>query len=257
MTSPLNLTTSTLASQMRMWRGTSSFHPARKQPEQLLEVYEFEACPYCRLLREALTELELDALIYPCPKNGTRFRPKAIELGAKSQFPLLVDPNTKQTLLESADIIDYLSQTYDGGLRASRGFGRTVSVASSYAATGMRSMGRVRGMFARPSTAPIQPLELYSFESSPYARPVRELLCELELPYILRNFGKSQWREMGPPFVRDKILPSAPLTGRNRIKLRELTGRSQVPYLIDPNTGTAMFESGDIMRYLEEVYAAA
>ena len=28
-----------------------------------------------------------------------------------------------------------------------------------------------------------------------------------------------------------------------------------VPYLADPNTGTAMFESADIVRYLRETYA--
>ena len=34
------------------------------------------------------------------------------------------------------------------------------------------------------------------------------------------------------------------------------TGHVQVPYLIDPNTGTEMFESADIIRYLEQTYAA-
>jgi glutathione S-transferase len=29
----------------------------------------------------------------------------------------------------------------------------------------------------------------------------------------------------------------------------------QVPYLIDPNTGQAMFESADIVAYLERTYA--
>jgi glutathione S-transferase len=30
----------------------------------------------------------------------------------------------------------------------------------------------------------------------------------------------------------------------------------QVPYLVDPNTDTAMYESADIIRYLEQHYAA-
>ncbi len=42
-----------------------------------LEHYEFG------LVREALTELDLDAIIYPCPKGGVRFRQKAQELGGK------------------------------------------------------------------------------------------------------------------------------------------------------------------------------
>jgi glutathione S-transferase len=28
-----------------------------------------------------------------------------------------------------------------------------------------------------------------------------------------------------------------------------------IPYLIDPNTNTAMFESADIIAYLQETYA--
>ena len=32
------------------------------------------------------------------------------------------------------------------------------------------------------------------------------------------------------------------------------TGRFQVPYLKDPNTGVALFESAEIVKYLDEVY---
>ena len=110
-------------------------------------------------------------------------------------------------------------------------------------------------MRARPSRAPEQPLELYSFEASPYSRPVRERLSELELPYRLRNFAKSRWQEMGPPAVRQRFFPEAPITSANRRRMRELTGRSQVPYLVDPNTGVSMFESSDILRYLDQTYA--
>ncbi len=31
-------------------------------------------------------------------------------------------------------------------------------------------------------------------------------------------------------------------------------GRVQVPFLIDPNTGVEMFESGEIVDYLEATY---
>jgi len=34
-------------------------------------------------------------------------------------------------------------------------------------------------------------------------------------------------------------------------------GNVQVPYLEDPNTGKALFESADIMAYLEREYAKA
>ena len=45
-------------------------------------------------VREALTLLDLDVLIYPCPKGGPTYRPKAQQMSGKAQFPFLVDPNT-------------------------------------------------------------------------------------------------------------------------------------------------------------------
>ena len=44
------------------------------RPAKPLVLYEFEGCPFCRKVREALTVLDLEALIYPCPKGGTRIK---------------------------------------------------------------------------------------------------------------------------------------------------------------------------------------
>jgi len=251
----LDFTTSILASSVRAWRGSTAFSRRAKQPEKLLELYDIEGCPYCRLVREVLSELDVDAMIYPCPKGGMRFRPTALDISGVSQFPLLVDPNTGDAIVESADIIAHLYKYYGGGkVPGAKGLGRQVAVASSMLATAYRSVGRARGMYAKNAEAPTQPLELYSFESSPYSRPVRELLCELEIPYRLRNFAKSRWQEMGPPLVRAKFFPDAPISSPNRIRLNELTGRSQVPYLVDINTGVGMFESTDILAYLQQTY---
>ena len=114
----------------------------------------------------------------------------------------------------------------------------------------------MRGLKASPSQAPAQPLELFSFEASPFSKPVRARLCELELPYLLRNTGKGAWKDMGPPSFRDRLFKGEMGTSRNRRWLAEHTGKVQVPYLIDPNTGTAMYESGQILRYLNQNYAA-
>jgi glutathione S-transferase len=252
----LDVTASILASQLRGWGGTAAFRPAKKQPEKLLELYDIEASPYCRLVREALTELDLDALILPCPSGGTRFRPKVKALGGKHQHPYLVDPNTGDALYESADIIDYLRRTYDGRIRVAIGLRRKLAVGSSFLASAVRVSNRIRGMTARPSKAPDKPLELFSFEASPYSRLVREVLCELELPYIVRNTGKGRWTDMGPASVRDRLHKAPKDTGRNRKVLFDKTGFVQVPYLIDPNTGTGIYESADIIRYLEASYGA-
>ena len=59
-------------------------------------------------VREALTLLDLDVLIYPCPKGGTTFRPRARELSGKEQFPFLVDPNTGANLVLGERCQDYM-----------------------------------------------------------------------------------------------------------------------------------------------------
>ncbi len=202
------------------------------RPAKRLELYEYEACPYCRKVREALTMLDLDALVLPSPRGGTRFRPEAIARGAKKQFPLLVDPNVDAVLYESDAIIAHLYARYGAGAPALGLRLGSFGNASSAAASAFR-LGN--GRRARPSRRPEQPLELWSFELSPYSRRVREELCELELPYVLHNVGRESPR-------RPELLARA--------------GKIQVPYLEDPNTGAKMFESRDIVRYLATTYAA-
>lgn len=224
------------------------------QPEQLLEVYEMENCPFCRVVRNVLTELDLDARIFPCPKGGKRFRPEVKARGGRELFPYLHDPNTGARLYESADIVAYLYETYAGGEPPSYASIKALRTSPSMAASALR-FGR--GIKARPGRLPEQTLELYSFESSPYSRLVRERLCELELPYILRNCGRNQPVEwIVIPALREKLAPDYAPTQRNRKALMERTGRMQVPYLVDPNTGTEMYESARILRYLETTYGA-
>jgi glutathione S-transferase len=222
-----------------------------RRPKKLLELYEFEACPYCRLVREALTELDLDARIYPSPRGGTRFRPKVTVLGGQQQFPYLVDPNTGRALYESDAIIRYLYTEY-GKRPVPTRLLRPFDVASATLASVPRLAA---GATARPSKSAAKPLELFSFESSPYSRRVRELMCELELPYVLRNTGKARWQDLGPPSLRARLFPDLPVEGRNRKALLERAGRVQLPYLIDPNTGVEMFESAEIRKYLLATYS--
>jgi len=227
---------------------------AGRQPEKLLELYEFEGCPFCRLVREALTELDIDALIKPCPKGGKRYRKEVEEVGGKQQFPFLVDPNTGDELYESADIIAHLYRTYADRAPPRAAFAGGLGLLGSQLATAVRGVAGVR---RREGRAPEQPLELFCFESSPYSRLVRERLCELELPFIQRSTGKAQRADMGPPWVRRRFFPDAPVKGRNREALHERAGRLQVPYLIDPNTGEEMFESDAILDYLDDHYGQA
>ncbi|WP_029890179.1 glutathione S-transferase N-terminal domain-containing protein [Polycyclovorans algicola] len=246
-----------VGSTLTGWRGSACFRPAAVQPAQLLELYDIESSPYCRMVRETLSELDIDVLIKPCPKGGTRFRKEAIARVGKAQFPLLVDPNTDTVMLESADIIDYLLRTYGGREQVpARGIGRTARLAGGYMATVVNwRPGGIGGLTAEPSEAPAQPLELFSFETSPFSKGVRMRLCELEIPYRLRNTAKGAWSDMGPAVFRDKLFKGPRNTTRNRTWLNEHTGAVQVPYLIDPNTEVAMYESADIVDYLDNTYA--
>ena len=225
-----------------------------RQPEQLLELYEMENCPFCRVVRNTLTELDLDALVFPCPKGGTRYRPQVRARGGKELFPYLHDPNTGTRLYESADIVAYLYETYAGGNPPSHALIKSLRTSPSMAASALR-LGR--GIRARTGRLPEQHLELYSFEASPFSRIVRERLCELEIPFVLRNCGRTQAVEwIVVPALRERLAPDYAPTQRNRKALLARTGRMQVPYLVDPNTGHEMYESARIVEYLEETYGA-
>lgn len=244
---------SSLTSALRGWTGINSV-PATTKPEKTLELYEFEGCPYCRLVREALTELDLDVIIYPCPKGGQRFRPKVIEMGGKAQFPYLVDPNTGEQMYESMDIVAYLFATYAQRELPLKWRAGALQKFSSIG-SGIPRLGK--GVTARPSRVPDEMLELYSFEGSPFARRVRELLCELELPYLLHNTGRTSFRDWVPPFVRDamNILPGSNL--ENRRQLLERAGRISIPYLVDPNSGKELSDSADIRDHLRAEYSVS
>src|SRR5262249_41469701 len=86
----------------------------REDPSQMLELYDFEACPYCRKVREVLSELDLDYREHPVAHGSAR-RSELKKLGGKVQAPYLVDPNTDTQMYESDDIIAYLNATYGNG----------------------------------------------------------------------------------------------------------------------------------------------
>jgi glutathione S-transferase len=230
LTKLVNVATSLMTTVSRAATGMSVGHIGAR-PEKRLELYEFEGCPFCRKVREALSILDLEADIYPCPKNGPRFRPGVVSRGGRAMFPYLIDPNTGEEMYESDDIVRYLFDRYgDGRVPTMLALGPITDVSSVLA--GLPRPGF--GSYYRKADPPRAPLELYSFEASPFCRIVRERLCTLELPYVLHNVAKGSPRREA--FV-------------------ERSGKMQVPYLVDSNTGTEMFESADIVAYLDREYA--
>ena len=247
---PINIASSLLATLVRTGSGISASSAVLK-PETPLQLFDIEGCPYCRLVREVLTELDLDAEIYPCPKQGDRYRLEVIEVGGKAQFPFLIDPNTGTQMYESLSIIKYLFEVYgQRALPLKWQLGPIQTIGSVLASTARPGLGITK----KASRAPEQLLELYSFESSPYARLVREYLCEMQIPYILHNCGRTELGEWVLPPIRDvlNIVPNSALT--NRKILQEKAGRMAIPYLIDPNENVQMFESAKIIEYLKVTY---
>ena len=226
----LNNINSWTASVLRGGRGMSVRWPGARQPERELELYEFEACPFCRKAREVMSELDLPFLCHPCAK-GSKNRARVQELGGRQMFPFLVDPNTGRQMYESEDIITYVLDTYGPGRSGlSKALAPLNSLTSGIASV-VRSRGRRVAGAGRP--APAKTLILYNFEASPYCRKAREALHELDLDFHCRNVAKN---------------------GVRRPELVARGGKMMVPYLIDENTGVEMYESDEIVAYLRKTY---
>lgn len=218
---PLDWSLSFIASTLRLGAGgTGSSVSTHEMP---LILYEFESCPFCRIVREQLSASGVNVHVKPCPKGGKRFRPEVKRRGGKAQFPYLVDPNdsadgTATAMYESADIAHYLRQRY---VKASRPlihwFGPINQVLSQFAALARY----MNGTIARPAAQPDRPLFLYTSERSPGGRLVKEMLCSKELEYF--------WTAQDPNGQR-------------------------TPLLRDPNSDRFVTGSFAILKYLRQAY---
>jgi glutathione S-transferase len=210
------------------------------RPTKPIVIFEFQSCPFCAKVREAVSFLDLDVLFLPCPKNGTRFRPEAERLGGKQQFPLMLDvsaPAGPVLMYESNDIIRYLFDRYGPGVDAIPGPLQPGTLATVSAGLALLPRGGAGGRAdegnkARPT--PAKPLVLWAYEASPFVRLVRERLGELELPHLQVTCARGS---------ADK-----------RQRLLDARGAFQVPYLEDPNEGVYLFESAAILEYLTKTY---
>ncbi|WP_222918501.1 glutathione S-transferase N-terminal domain-containing protein [Natrinema sp. SYSU A 869] len=82
-------------------------------------------------------------------------------------------------------------------------------------------------------------LELYQAEGCPHSGKVREKLTDLGVSYTIHN----------PRLVSGEVRNE-----QTHAELTELGGQDQIPYLIDTDRQEALYESDDIVDYLEEHY---
>ena len=79
------------------------------QPEEMLELYQFEGCPYCSKVRKKMSELGIDFIARQVDKQD---RTRVEEVSGQTGVPVLKDPNTETVMPESDDIVDYLEEHY-------------------------------------------------------------------------------------------------------------------------------------------------
>ncbi len=84
-------------------------------------------------------------------------------------------------------------------------------------------------------------LELYQSEGCPHCAKVREKLSELGVSYVSHN---------------PRLPGDAGGDISNEVTYDELIagGEDQIPYLVDTQRGVTMYESDDIVEYLETHY---
>ena len=112
---------------------TAATAPAPAVTAARLTLYDFEASPWCRRVRECAQGLGLPLRIRPCPRQTvmaegvftteSAYRGAAGAAGGRVQFPLLVDESAGRTLYQSGDIVAQQEEPLEGyaGLGAAAG----------------------------------------------------------------------------------------------------------------------------------------
>ena len=171
----------------------------------------------------------------PCPYGGYRHRTLAAKLQnvplGEEILPFLHDSRSNVCVIGAEDVLNYLYDVYlDGSapspLVANQG---TADIAVRSRSTEFSSISHSM----MPCKYPMKPLELWAYEASPFCSLVREKLCEMELPYILRPCSRGSPR---------------------RTELMKKAKTFQVPFIEDENTGARLFESAKIIEYLDQTY---
>ncbi|KAF2536132.1 hypothetical protein F2Q70_00006753 [Brassica cretica] len=106
---PLTAITAGFAMIGRMGKG-NMYTPAKLPPKPLV-FWAYEGSPFCKIVREVLVELELPHIQRSCARGSPK-RHELLQKAGHFQVPYLEDPNTGVNMFESAEIIDYLKQTY-------------------------------------------------------------------------------------------------------------------------------------------------
>ena len=131
----------------------------------------------------------------------------------------------KPELRDPKLIVEHLFSTYGPGADIPKAF-------QGFSTSASNKGGLLKNV--RPDYLKLKSIELWGIEGAPFVTPVRQCLESLGLAHV--------------------FIPCAE-GSKNRAFLERKTNKPfQVPYISDPNTGVAMFESAEIIKYLKATY---
>ncbi|MDX1587999.1 MAG: glutathione S-transferase N-terminal domain-containing protein [Oleiphilaceae bacterium] len=203
-------------------------------------LYEYNGCPFCQRVRAVISELDLDAQVYPTPRvtiktyakaGDSRYRPEVREKSGQLMFPYMEDPNTGARMSDSGAIITYLLETYGGGAPARPFSSRPISKLMLYSLR----LSLYFGVLRVPSRLPAEPLIFLGAQGNAGSIRVFDALTCLELPHLWKACARGS---------------------RKEAELAELAGLSARLCLKDPNTGFVSSAPAAIVRYLYKTYQA-
>jgi anaphase-promoting complex subunit 7 len=225
-----------VAGVLRIGRGVQVSPAATNapRPEKPLVLYSYEGNQFCRLVREVLTELDLQYELRSAGKGSPRREELAEITGGSTQCPFLQDPNTNIAMAESADIISYLYKTYarytppnellhwasDVILPLARPLFKTLTPiqagfkgedTAAYDKAIADAKGRIK------ETIESNPVVMYTYKWSPFSVEAKALLDNLNIPYKEISLGK-EW------------IPGLLESPETRAALLEMTGQSSLPH---------------------------
>lgn len=200
------------------------------RPKKPLILYEYDGNPECKKVREACSLLDLTVEFRPCPGAISGFSDLLVAVTkGKREVPFMIDSNPsmyKPELLGSKNIVTHLFDTYGPGVEFAP---KNLVSGGKPKNTGAKTIKN-----ARNDNQKMKPITVYGWEGARPVTPVRQALDKLGLAHVFIN--------------------CSPESSNRKLLEKRTKGVYQVPYIIDPNTGVEMFESAEIVKYLENVY---
>lgn len=197
------------------------------KPKKPLILYETEGNSDCRKVREVLSALDIPVIVKPCPSGRYGWSDDQARItNGERTLPFLIDPGSMYqfNLRGSKEITPYLFENYGPGAD---------NIPKNLAGSGGKGGGGKLAKNARVDFIKIKPVTLYMFEGCKACDPVRKTLEGLGISHKIIFCAKGS---------------------KNRAAIEKKFKTFQVPYLVDPNTKCDLFESKDIVNYLNEVY---